>query len=125
VFNPLTPSELVAALSNLLREAGRSDGPRDAFEHAQLLAGYSIGKYLAAELAGGPAILAWFSAAVAEELEGKDAEQARSAADFAELGALLSRVLAELPADSPARTRLHALLRDLAEREIALLATAA
>jgi hypothetical protein len=125
MFNPLTPSELVAALSNLLRDAGRSDGPRDQFEQAQLLAASSIGKYLAAELEGGPAILAWFRAAVAEELGGADAEEARGAADFRELGSLLCRVLSTLPEDSPVRARLHELLRELADREIALLATAA
>jgi hypothetical protein len=125
MFNPLTPSELVGALSNLLRDAGRGEGPRDQFEQAQLLAGSSIAKYLAAELEGGPAILAWFRAALADELGGDDAERARTAADFRELGTLLCRVLADLPPDSPVRARLHTLLRELADREIALLATAA
>lgn len=125
MFNPLTPSELVIALSDMLRDAGRSSAARDPFEQAQLLAGYSIGKYLAAELSGGPAILAWFRSAVADELDGEQAEQARSAEDFTALGSLLSRVLGELTGDSPARTRLHTLLRELADREIALLATAA
>ena len=125
MFNPLTPAELVSALSNLLRDAGRSDGERDPFDQAQLLAGYSIGKYLAAELAGGPAILTWFRDALAAELEDDDAQQVSAAADFAELGTILSRVLAELPLESPMRTRLHSLLRELADREIALLATAA
>jgi len=125
MFNPLTPAELVSALSTLLRDAGRGEGPRDPFEQAQLHAGYSIAKYLAAELDGGPGLLAWFREAVAAELDGDDAGAARSAADFAALGELLSRVLAGLPAESPARTHIHALLRELAEREIALLATAA
>ncbi|MQA84280.1 MAG: hypothetical protein GEV03_06575 [Streptosporangiales bacterium] len=142
MFNPLTPDRLVAMLSALLLESAGWQRPLQPFQAAQLMSASSIGKFLAAELAHGPAVVAEFEAKLVEELEragGEEcagtfrraAEEVRNAdGDTAALGGILVDLLrriasAEHGASADLRERLHGLLRELADREVAFLADAA
>lgn len=153
MFNPLTPDRLVSMLSALLRESAGWQRPLEPFQAAQLMSASSIGKFLAAELAHGPPVVAEFESRLAGELD-RAADQAagpprhapctrcartfrhaakevRSAAgDTAVLGRILTDLLRRADDEGGAgfadfRGRLHGLLRDLADREVAFLADAA
>lgn len=125
MFNPLTPSELSGAMSRLLREAARMRAAPDPHQSARLLAAYSIGKYLAVELEHGADLQAWFQAAVADEVEGAGpGPTLREARDATELGARIAELLAGDAIDERLRGRLRALLREMTDREVAMLAAA-
>jgi hypothetical protein len=127
MFNPLPAPALVTILSDLLRASAERGGPGSDYDRAQLLAGYSMGKYLAAELEGGPEVLRWFRGELARELQDGGltggADAVRAAEDSAALGAALTDVLAQ-PVAAELRSELHGLLRQLADREIDVLAGA-
>lgn len=129
MFNPLTPSDLVGQMSRLLREAARAPEAPDPYRSAQLLAGYSIGKYLAAELAEGERLRSWLREALAGELEGaglpEAADGARHAFGAAELGERTAALLEDPRLNPELRARLQGLLREMSEREVATLAAAA
>jgi hypothetical protein len=129
VFNPLTPSDLVGQMARLLRAASRAPEAPDPYESAQLLAGYSIGKYLAAELAEGERLRSWFRESLAGELDRADlpeaAGEARQAVGAGDLGARTAALLEDPHLDLELRSRLHALLSEACAREVATLAAAA
>lgn len=129
MFNPLTPSDLVGQMSRLLRDAARAPVAPDPYQSAQLLAGYSIGKYLAAELAEGERLRSWLGDALAGELERaglpEAADGARHAVDAAELGERTAALLEDPRLNPELRARLRGLLREMSEREVATLAAAA
>lgn len=62
MFNAMTPAQLTAVLSGTLRESADWARPLDGFQRGQLKSAGSIGRHLAAELAGGPAVAARFRA---------------------------------------------------------------
>lgn len=112
-------------MSRLLREAARMRAAPDPHQSARLLAAYSIGKYLAVELEHGAELRDWFQAAVTDELAGSRAGQAvREARDAAELGERIAEAMAGDGIDERLRGRLRALLREMADREVAMLAAA-
>lgn len=129
VFNPLSAGELVSALGVPLRETAGREGTNSPFERAQLFAGSTVAKYLTAELEHGAEVVAWLSDALAVELEragivepAAQALMSRNIHDLAEVfGALFAdrddRVVALRP-------RLHALLRELSDREMEVLSRA-
>ena len=141
MFNSLTPSEVVTAIGAAARRAARADEPAGDFERDQLMSAYSATRHLAGELATyGPE---WdhFRATVAGRLSaaaaGPDlAGRLRDAATELEhergtaaVGAILADLLADLrdsadPAAAGVRADVHALLRELAGREVDLLAEA-
>jgi hypothetical protein len=127
MFNPLPAPVLVTILGGLLRASAERGGPGSDYDRAQLLAGYSMGKYLAAELEGGPEVLRWFRGELVRKLgdaglaEGADA--VRTAEGPAALGEALTDVLRR-PVAAELRSELHGLLRRLADREIDVLAGA-
>ena len=129
MFNPLTPSDLVGQMARLLRAASRASEAPDPYESAQLLAGYSIGKYLAAELAEGERLRSWFRESLAGELDRADlpeaAGEARQAVDAGDLGARTAALLEDPHLDPELRSRLHGLLSEVCAREVATLAAAA
>ena len=157
MFNPLTPDRLVGMLSALLRDSAGWQRPLQPFQAAQLMSASSIGKFLAAELDCGPAVVAEFETRLTAELDRaadlagtgwgpafrRAAEEVRGAdGDTAVLGRILTGLLRRADAgdgtsdgdsesDSQAagfavfRGRLHGLLRELADREVAFLADAA
>jgi hypothetical protein len=144
MFNPLTPSEVVTAIGVTLRAAARSEDPSDEFSRDQLMSAYSATRHLAVELERYRPEFARFTDAVAARLQA--AAAADGAGGLAEpltagaaridaepttaaVGAALAELLAQLDEDGSAaalavRGELHALLRELADREVELLAEA-
>lgn len=123
MFNALTTAEVVLAVGRVLREAAAVDGVPDDYHRSQLLSAYSVARHLAAEQAAAPELHAWFRDAVAAELAGEQAAAIRAAGDPARLGETLGDALAELDHDGGTAKRLRALMRELAEREVAALAS--
>ena len=125
MFNPLTPSEMVAAIGRAGRDAARTSGPLDEFERGQLKAAYSASRHLAVELSEFPPELD----ALCERVEGA-AERAGVAVDLTSRDpATVGRAVAELLASTRGgddwtdlRGELHRALRDLCNREVTLLA---
>lgn len=62
MFNAMSPAQLTAVLSGVLREGADWARPLDGFQRGQLKSASSIGRHLASELAGGPAVAARFRA---------------------------------------------------------------
>jgi hypothetical protein len=50
MFNPLTPSEMVAAIGLAARTTARGDGELDEFDRGQLMSVYSASRHLAIEI---------------------------------------------------------------------------
>ena len=50
MFNPLTPSEMVAAIGMAARTTARGDGELDEFDRGQLMSAYSATRHLAIEI---------------------------------------------------------------------------
>jgi hypothetical protein len=61
MFDPLTPTRLVALLGELLQDAARWPGQLDEFRTSQLLSASSIARYLSAELSATGVELARFA----------------------------------------------------------------
>jgi hypothetical protein len=129
MFNPMSPSELILAIGRVLRAAADGHGPTDDYRRGQLLSAYSIARHLSAEEAGHDELLQWFRDELAATLEDRPGTRAQivSARDGTEIGEVLVDLLGSL-GESEADTALHrALLRlfaDMADREVAALATA-
>jgi len=138
MLDPLTPTEVVAAIGAAARAAARSTDPGDAFSRGQLASASSSARHLAVELESFAAERRALAATVADALEGHGghaalAERLRSAGGDARavpaLADTLCALLAELRADplpeaAALRARVHAALRAMADREVDLLAAA-
>lgn len=142
MFNQLTPAAIVGAIGVAARDAARSPEGADAFQRDQLLSAYSATRHLAAELEGYAPELERFLVAVATRLRDAaaqdddlaavvsgDAERLAGTRDVAVAGAVIADILERLrdagaPAARALRGDLQALLRDLAHREVDLLADA-
>jgi hypothetical protein len=129
----MEPPELIQGLGRVLRQAAATAG-RDDYSRSQLLSAYSLARHLAAEQVAAPDLLAWLRARLGDVLAGKRsaaAEAARAAIAEAtrakDVGAALTNLFAALgddDADVELRGRLHALLAELTDREVAVLAAA-
>jgi hypothetical protein len=142
MFNQLTPADIVGAIGVTARDAARSQDRTSDFQRDQLLSAYSATRHLAAELASYGPEFDRFTAQAAERIRGAAAQDAEGAQklsavaqtleadpDVATVGAALCDLLARLrDADSPVasalRTDLQAQIRQLADREVDLLAEA-
>lgn len=132
MFNPMEPPELIQGLGQVLREAARETG--DDYRRSQLLSAYSLSRHLAAEQVAAPGILVWLREGLDRELAeatGPAAAGARAAlagpVAKAEVGTVLAQLFAALgdgAEDAALRRRLHSLLADLTDREVAVLAAA-
>lgn len=132
MFNPLRTDQLIAGMGKTMRAAAAGAGEEDEYARGQLLSAYSISRLLAAEVRSGPELLAWLkreSLACLERGEGPAAARAaariEAAAGAAAVGEALVDLFAELRRDGGdprLRAELHAVLRELAARELALLA---
>jgi hypothetical protein len=133
VFNALRTEQLIAGIGATARTAAGAAGPPDEYARGQLLSAYSVSRLLAAEVSAEAALLAWLRGELLDALagapEGPAAAAAvpriEAAADGAEIGAALVDLLAELRARQNApevRTRIHSILREMAQRELAALA---
>jgi hypothetical protein len=136
----LTPSDVVTAIGLAARRAAKVDDPGGEFERDQLSSVYSATRHLAAELEGYAPAFEAFRAAVVDRLRpGRITDErletlvtnARDAVEREEttaaLGALLADVLADLrgTGDDAAlelRRDLQRIVRELADREVAILA---
>jgi len=128
VFNPMEPHELMLAVGRVLRAAARRDAVDHEFQRSQMLSAYSVARHLAAEQAAAPDLLDWLKAQLDDALAEHHQTRARVAAARSgpEIGAALQDLLDTLPPGAGAeRARLHRILAELADREVAALAAAA
>lgn len=128
MFNPLAPHELLAALATVLRAGADPDRQDDEYGRSQLLSASSVARHLAAEEPVARRELAWLCGALLEAL-GEDAPPARdriaAAASSTEIGEALAVMFDGLgPGDAELRARVHRVLAEMAEREVAVLARA-
>jgi hypothetical protein len=134
MFNPLQSSEMTLGLGRVMRLAAAEGAASDAYARGQLMSGYSVARHLAVEQAQGPDLLEWTRAELAlaladhVELPAGSIEAIRAARAPGELGAALSELLVDLraggPDAEPALGRVHGVLREMADREVAALAAA-
>lgn len=141
MFNAMSPAQLTTVLSTILRESADWSRPLDGFQRGQLKSAGSIGRHLAAELAGGPAVAADFRArlrSVLDEAGGAapeapvralaDALDQQPTGDLAPLGGPVADLLAACrqrtdPAAAALAARLRSALRELVDAEIDVLST--
>ncbi len=133
MFNSLRTDQLIAGIGATARTAAGATGPPDDYARGQLLSAYSVSRLLAAEVSGEAALLAWLRGELLDALgpttrrpRGEDRgapTHDRRASRSA--GSSASHLLAELreSGEGPElRTRIHAILREMAGRELAALA---
>lgn len=133
MFNAMDTGDLLVALADVLRDAGRIDRPLSGFERSQLLSASSIARNLAAEERGTAATLQAANDAVAAavaaaaEIHPAPFRQARDGRELGEqLGALLEGLRRDERTEAQRlRTRLQGVLRRLADDEVAALAAGA
>jgi hypothetical protein len=139
MITPLTPAEMIAAIGEAARAAGRAGEPLSEFQRSQLMSAYSATRHLAVELDAFPAEVEDFCDALAGELEARMdaglpelaaiAAKLRGNADPRRAGEVVSALLNLLrahpsPAAAALRAHVHAVLRRLCDREVDLLAAA-
>ena len=133
MFNALRTEQLIAGIGATARTAAGAAGPPDEYARGQLLSAYSVSRLLAAEVSAEAALLAWLRGELLDALATAPEDPAAAAAvprieaatDGAEVGAAPVDLLAELRArdeESELRPRIHAILREMAQRELAALA---
>jgi hypothetical protein len=127
----MEPPELLQGLGKVLREAAAASD--DDYRRSQLLSAYSLSRHLAAEQRAAPELLAWLRERLDAELgqspvaAAATARAAFLAAPDSRLGTVLAGLLAALGRtgeEAELRRRLHALLAELTDREVAALAAA-
>lgn len=125
---------MILAVGDVLRLTAEVREPLDAYQRSQLLSGLSITRNLAAEQAASAELMAWLRAELdpALEADGRpSAQRARerleTASDGIGVGGVLGDLLEELRRDGPPddrlRRRVQEVLGELADREVAALAT--
>jgi hypothetical protein len=126
VFNSLRTDQLIAGIGATARTAAGATGPPDDYARGQLLSAYSVSRLLAAEVSGEAALLAWLRGELLDALgDNPAAAKIEAAPDAVAIGGVLVDLLAELREsgeDPELRTRIHAILREMAGRELAALA---
>jgi hypothetical protein len=132
MFNALRTETLIAGMGATMRAAAAAGGPVDDYGRGQLLSAYSVSRLLAVEVRAQAGLLEWLRGALLAALEPSSdpaaapaAERIAAAADANAIGDALVDLFAELREDgrdSELRERLHAVLREMAARELAALA---
>jgi hypothetical protein len=126
VFNSLRTDQLIAGIGATARTAAGATGAPDDYARGQLLSAYSVSRLLAAEVSGEAALLAWLRSELLDALgDNPAATKIEAAPDGIAIGGILVDLLAELREsgeDPELRTRIHAILREMAGRELAALA---
>ncbi|MGH2761667.1 MAG: hypothetical protein ACRDLD_03655 [Thermoleophilaceae bacterium] len=127
MFNQLSPAYMVAAIGNVLRAAARREGPPSEFERDQLLSAYSASRHLAVELESYEAELRRFVGELSRLAPPKLSARLQGDVEFSVVAATTCDLVAALRADGSREARarraeVHALLRELADREVDLLA---
>jgi hypothetical protein len=125
VFNSLRTDQLIAGIGATARTAAGATGTPDDYARGQLLSAYSVSRLLAAEVSGEAALLAWLRSELLDALGDRSvATKIEAAPDGITIGGILVDLLAELREsgeDPELRTRIHAILREMAGRELAVL----
>jgi hypothetical protein len=128
VFNALTPSQLLTGIGRTLRMAADATGALEGYERSQVLSAYSATRLLASEQAAAEQLLVDTRASLLEVLDGDQRpparrahEQIAQARDGIAIGFALVDLFKELPAEDATRTSLHGALRDMIDREVAIL----
>jgi hypothetical protein len=123
----MEPHELILAVGRVLRAAARPDATDHEFQRSQMLSAYSVARHLAAEQASAADLLDWLKGELEPALAEHPETRARVAAARGgpEIGAALQDLLDALPRAGEERARLHRILAELADREVAILAAAA
>jgi hypothetical protein len=141
MFNPLTPAQYVMAIGLAARDQARDEQAPGEFRRGQLMSAYSGSRHLAVELTWFGPELARFASRAADEVAATAAADPhddalreleaglRGGDGPADVGRRVSELLEHLRAHpSPEydglRTRLQALLAELCDREVTLLAEA-
>ena len=139
MFNPLPAPEITIAIGRVLKQAASTEDPRDEYQRSQLLSAYSVARHLAAEQAGGDALLDWVRERIAAELRDAAGDgapplpdlEARAAAvaeaeEGKDLGPLIRDLLVALRRSGdgapPLLHSVRRLLREGCDREVAMLA---
>ncbi len=126
MFNSLRTDQLIAGIGATARTAAGATGPPDDYARGQLLSAYSVSRLLAAEVSGEAALLTWLRAELFDALDDNPAAtKIEAAPDAVAIGGILVDLLAELREsgeDPELRARIHAILREMAGRELAALA---
>jgi hypothetical protein len=102
MFNPLTPSEMVAAIGLAARTAARGDGELDEFDRGQLMSVYSASRHLAIEISSFGGELSARCNAIADAVD--EACAGDSGVDAGALRGLASRLRASGDARSAGET---------------------
>ncbi|HEY2056042.1 MAG TPA: hypothetical protein VGH14_19065 [Solirubrobacterales bacterium] len=126
MFNALRTEQLIAGIGATARTAAGATGEPDEYARGQLLSAYSVSRLLAAEVSAEAALLAWLRSELLGALGASPAAaRIEAAPDAIAIGGVLVDLLAELREsgeDPELRTRIHAILREMAQRELAALA---
>lgn len=130
MFNPLTPSEMVAAIGLAARTTARGDGALDEFDRGQLMSAYSASRHLAIEIASFSGELSARCAATADAASREDslrelAGRVRGARDAETAGEAIASLLERCrsrPELSDVRASIRRELRALCDAEVTLLA---
>lgn len=129
MFNALTSEDLLVSVGRVLRLVADAPGALEEYERSQTLSAYSVTRLLAAEQAASAALLAWTQDALGEALadDGRPeairaAQAIREAGTGTDVGEALGELLETLPREDPTRTRVHAVLAEMIDREVAALA---
>jgi thioredoxin-like negative regulator of GroEL len=127
MLNPMSTAEVVRAVGAVL-EASAAGGADDDYRRGQVLSAFSVCRHLAAEEAGRRELAEWLEAASAPALAGLG-EAPLSAAQPEEAGERLAALMEELrdAGDEDSRealAELRAVMRELCDREIAILVAA-
>jgi hypothetical protein len=121
VFNALRTDQLLIGIGSVLRAAADRGAALEDYERSQLLSAYSVARLLAAENVAAPAMLAWIKGELGPVLGDQEAQMAEAASSIA-VGEQLSLLFEQMPVDDPRRPKVHCILREMADREVAALA---
>jgi len=132
MFNALRSEELLVGVGRVLRMVADAPGALEEYERSQTLSAYSVTRLLAAEQAAAPELLAWTQGELAAALQGDERPEAHTgrariaaATTGPELGDAVGELLEGLPAGDPSGMRVHRVLAEMIDREVAALAAPA
>jgi hypothetical protein len=131
MFNALTSAQLLVGVGRVLRMVADGNGELEGFQRSQVLSAFSVTRLLASEQLAATELLEATREDLREALEGDvrpvvaDARmRIETARDGLAIGDAVGDLLAALPRPDPLRTRIHATLREMTDREVAALARA-
>ena len=129
MFNALTAPQLLIGVGRVLRMVADANGELEGFQRSQVLSAFSVTRLLASEQLAAAELLERTRADLSDALAGDDrppAIEAKTRVDTArdglQIGDAIGDLLVALPRPDSLRTRLHAILRDMTDREVAALA---